>query len=94
MTDRHKAVEKFQVLFTDVLCGGMLAFNLAMIIAYATHSEITGPESKAIFWSAISLPMLSLSLVMNSFFKVQSLKFSGSSGPIALLRIIGVIRAC
>ena len=88
---RDKAKERFQSIFTDVLCRGMLAFNIAMIIAYATHSEITESESKAIFWSAISVPALSLALVINSFFKVKELNFNRSLWPVALLRFVGLI---
>lgn len=88
---REDAVNRFQILFTDMLCGGLVAFNLATIIAYATHDQISGPEMDAIFWAAISLPMLTFALVMNSFFKVAELNFRGSRSPVALLRIVGVI---
>lgn len=87
-------VKRFQMALTTVTCQGFLAFDIAILIAYATHAEITDTELNAIFWAALALPPLAFTLALNAFHKLGEL--NGAYGEVAslILRTLGLIFSC
>jgi cytochrome bd-type quinol oxidase subunit 2 len=95
MNDKQEdRTNRFQMVLTNVMCQGFLAFDIAILIAYATHAEITDTERKAIFWAALALPALAFALALNAFHKLGEM--NGSFGQIAslVLRLFGLIFSC
>lgn len=88
---RKKDSERLQKYLSEILCGGLLAWQMAILIAYSTHEKLMENETWAVFWSFLALPFLIFGLILTGFSKADTYAFSKAGGAISILRLVGML---
>lgn len=88
---RKKDTDRFHNYLSEITFGGLVAWQMAILIAYSTHERLVASESWAVFWSFVALPFLVFGLMLTGFSKTDTYAFSKAGGAISILRLLGTL---